>query len=117
MATLTVNEVNLTGFRDDNALVAAAGGGDSFLPGDTTYIRVNNGGGSPITVTVATPGSTGNSGLGIADVSVSVTNAQSRLIGPFPSQLFAQSDDGLADITYSGVTSVTVGAFRLPKLL
>lgn len=117
MATLTVNEVTLAGFRDDNALVAAAGGGDSFLPGATTYIRVNNGGGAPITVTVATPNSVGNSGLAQADVSVSVTNAQSRLIGPFPAHLFAQADDGLADITYSGVTSVTVGVFRLPSLL
>jgi hypothetical protein len=117
MAVLTVNEVGLAGFRDDNALVAAAGGGDQILPGPTTYIRVNNGGGSPIIVTVATPGTIGNSGLAQGDVSVSVTNAQSRLIGPFPAHLFADPTDGLVDITYSGVTSVTVGAFKLVQLL
>jgi len=113
MATLTVNAVTRAGFRDDNALVAAAGGGDKFLPSKDTWIRVNNGGGSPITVTVATPGST--YGLAIADVSVSVTNAQSQVIGPFPAELFANPTDGLADITYSGVTTVTVGAFKLAQ--
>ena len=64
MATLTVNAVTQAGFRDDNALVAAAGGGDAFLPSDKTFVRVNNGGGGAITVTFATPGSLG--GLGIA---------------------------------------------------
>lgn len=113
MATLTVNTVSLSGLRDDNALVAAAGGGDSFLPSKDTYIRVNNGGGSPITVTVTTVQNDPTTGLAIADVSVSVTNAQSRLIGPFPAEAFADPTDGLADITYSGVTSVTVGAFKL----
>lgn len=113
MATLTVNSVGRAGFRDDNALVAAAGGGDKFLPSKDTFIRVNNGGGAPITVTVATPGTT--YGLAVGDVSVSVTNAQSRLIGPFPAELFANPADGLADITYSGVTSVTVGVFNLAQ--
>jgi len=45
MATLTVNTVTQAGFRDDNALVAAAGGGDAFLPSADTFCRVNNGGG------------------------------------------------------------------------
>lgn len=113
MATLTVNDVTRAGFRDDNALVAAAGGGDSFLPGRDVFIRVNNGGGGAITVTVETKNT--SYGHAVADVSVSVTNAQSRLIGPFPAEVFADPSDGLADITYSGVTSVTVGAFRLAQ--
>jgi hypothetical protein len=113
MATLTVQQVTRSGLRDDNVLVAAAGGGDSFLPGRDTYIRVNNAGGAPITVTVVSTSTL--VGLAVADVSVSVTNAQSRLIGPFPPEHFADPTDGLADITYSGVTSVTVGAFNLSQ--
>jgi hypothetical protein len=112
MATLTVNTLNAqAGFRDDNALVAAAGGGDAFLPGANTFVRVNNGGGSPITVTFATPGSIG--GNAIADGGGSVTNAQSRMFGPFPASLYADPVTGLVTTTYSAVTSVTIGVFQI----
>lgn len=116
MATLTVNQVIPTGFRDDNALVAAAGGGDAFAPGDRTFLRVNNGGGGAITVTIATPATVdagGGATLAIADGGGSVTNAQSRLFGPFPASLYADPSTGLVNVTYSGVTTVTVGAFKL----
>jgi len=113
MATLTVNTVNAqAGFRDDNALVAAAGGGDAFAPGADTFVRVNNGGGSPITVTFATPGTVG--GNAIADGGGTVTNAQSKLFGPFPGGLFQDPTTGLVTTTYSGVTSVTIGVFKIP---
>lgn len=114
MATLTVNSVTQAGFRDDNALVSAAGGGDAFAPGPDVFVRVNNGGGSPITVTFATPGTVG--GLAIADGGGSVTNAQSRLFGPFPAELYADTTTGLVTTTYSGVTTVTVGAFRIARV-
>lgn len=113
MATLTTNTVTVAGFRDDNALVAAAGGGDAFTPSDRTFVRVNNGGGSPITVTFATPGSVG--GLAIADGGGTVTNAQSRIFGPFPPELYQDPTTGLVTTTYSGVTTVTIGVFNLPR--
>jgi hypothetical protein len=113
MATLTVNTVTQAGFRDDNALVAATGGGDAFAPGDRTFCRVNNGGGASITVTFATPGLVG--GLAIADGGGSVTNAQSRLFGPFPAELYADPTTGLVIVTYSGVTTVTIGVFTIPR--
>ena len=113
MATLTVNTTNAqTGLRDDNLLTAAAGGGDAFLPSATTYVRVNNGQGSPITVTFATPGTVG--GNAIADGGGSVTNAQARVFGPFPPQLFADPTTGLVTTTYSSSTSVTIGVFSIP---
>lgn len=111
MATLTVNTVSVAGLRDDNALVAAAGGGDKFLPSKDTFVRVNNAGGGSITVTFAT--SALHNGIAVADTGGSVTNAQSRLFGPFPAEDYANAADGLCDITYSGVTSVTVGVFKL----
>lgn len=113
MATLTVNTVTVAGFRDDNALVAAAGGGDAFAPGPDVFFRCNNGGGASITITFVTPLVVG--GLGLADGGGSVTNAQSRLFGPFPAELYADATTGLVVVTYSGVTSVTVGAFRIPR--
>ena len=113
MATLTVNVVTVSGFRDDNALVAAAGGGDAFAPGPDVFCRINNGGGSAITVTFVTPLTVG--GLGLADAGGSVTNAQSRLFGPFPAELYADPTTGLVVVTYSGVTSVTIGVFRIQR--
>jgi hypothetical protein len=112
MATLTVNQVNAqAGFRDDNALVAAASGGDAFAPGAGTYVRVNNAGGASITVTFATPGTVG--GNAIADGGGSVTNAQSRMFGPFPGNEYMDPTTGLVTTTYSAVTSVTIGVFKL----
>jgi hypothetical protein len=113
MATLTVNTVTQAGFRDDNALVAAAGGGDAFAPGADTFVRINNAGGGAITATFATPGTVG--GLAIADGGGSVTNAQSRIFGPFPPELYQDPTTGLVTLTYSGVTSVTVAPFKIPR--
>jgi hypothetical protein len=112
MATLTPNVVNAqAGVRDDNALVAAAGGGDAFPPGGDIFVRINNGGGSPITPTFVTPGTV--RGNAIADGGGAVTNAQSRIFGPFPADMYADPTTGLVTVTYTGVTSVTIGVFRL----
>lgn len=114
MATLTVNTVNAqAGFQDNAALIAAAAGGDAFAPGADTFVRVNNGGASPITVTFATPGTFGGNAIG--DGGGSVANATSRMFGPFPPELYADPTTGLVIVTYSGVTSVTIGAFRIPR--
>ena len=49
-----------------------------------------------------------------ANVAVSVTNAAAGwLIGPFPPDQFNATDNsGLADITYSGVTSLTIAVVQ-----
>lgn len=106
MATLATQVQNLAGITPTYA--SAAVGGDRFTPGDTTCIEVVNGSGGAITVTVD---SKVNSNFG-TDVNVSVVvGAGARAkIGPFPAQRFA-APDGLGDISYSGVTSLTVGVF------
>jgi hypothetical protein len=69
-----------------------------------------------ITVTVVTPRTDPESGQSIADVSVSVpATTGDRMIGPFPAHSFADPTDGLADITYSSATSVTVAVFKLQE--
>jgi len=87
--------------------VAAAGGGDTMVGGSARFLYVNNGGGSPITVTLVTP-ETVEGSLAVEDRGVSVTNGTFRII-PVPSR-YNNSSTGLASITYSGVTSVTVAA-------
>jgi hypothetical protein len=109
MAALSVQAISIAGIVP--AYSAASGGGDTFVPSDRTYLHVKNGGGSPITVTVVTPGEAAP-GVPIADPSVSVSNGSEKILGPFYAGLY-QDSTGTASITYSGVTSVTVGAFRL----
>lgn len=89
------------------ALVAAAGGGDTCPAGDGVFLEANNGSGAPITVTLVTPGL--YQGLAIAD-QPSIIPAGERWQIPVP-RLFAAAD-GLCSITYSGVTTLTVGCFK-----
>jgi len=109
MAALTTQSIVRTGITPTYAAVAAS---DTFAPGDRTFIHVKNGGGSVdscvISVLAGDP-----PGLTISDVTVSVTNAQERIIGPFPPQFFADPSSGQATVTHSFTTSVTVGVFNV----
>ena len=108
MATLTTAAITAAG--TDPAFVAANGAGDKVVPGDTTYLHVKNASGVSVTVTITavglcSQGSTHNS-------VVAVPAGADRVIGPIGSR-FAAVSDGLAAVTYSAVTSVTVAACRL----
>lgn len=109
MATLGYIQPTILGVNP--AFAAATGGGDKVSPNDRGYLHVRNGGGSPMTVTVVTPGND-KYGQPRPDIAVSVPAAGDRMVGPFPSDL-ADPADGLVAITYSGVTSVTVAAITL----
>jgi hypothetical protein len=91
-----------------STLAAAAGGGDTCPAGDGTFLEANNASVASITITLATPGTV--DGLAIADRAV-VVPAGERWKIPVP-RVFAGAD-GRCVITYSGVTTLTVGAFRL----
>lgn len=112
MAQLTPTKLALPSTL--HTLVAAAGGGDTFPNDGRTWVHVKNGGGSPITVTFDDVGSSTPIGAEQFDPDVAVTVAAGaeRICGPFPTERFG-GETGLVAITYSGVTSVTVGAYRL----
>lgn len=106
MATLTTQRITQAGIVPSFA--SAAGGGDKFTPGDTTHLEVINGSGGDITVTIDSKvASNYGTDVNLAVVVAAGTRAK---IGPLPAQRFAGTD-GLGDITYSGVTSLTVGVF------
>jgi hypothetical protein len=112
MAVLTVQDMSLAGVTD--ALVAAAGGGDSFDNNGLCLFVVNNASGGAITVTFDDPQSP-NPGNAVAfnpDVTVSVPAAGRRTIGPFPPFRF-NDPNGRVQVAYSGVTSLTVGVYRI----
>lgn len=108
MATLTVNALSPSGGAEA-ALVAAAVGGDQFANNGKTYLKVTNGGGAPITVTIAAQQSCDQGSL--HNITNSVTNGTTELMGPFSSRY--TDGNGFCQVTYSAVTSVTVGAFAL----
>lgn len=108
MAVLTVQQIDLDGLTP--AFAAAAGGGDSFVNTGKAYLHVKNGGAGSITVTIdsiqgCNQGFDHNAGGAIAA-------AADGLFGPFPTNRFNNAS-GQATITYTGVTSVTVGVFTL----
>jgi hypothetical protein len=109
MAALANQQLVGTGLAP--AFSAAAGGGDTCTPGDKTFLVVKNGGGSPITVTLAAFPDTAPWGAAIPDPTVSVPAAGERWIGPLVGSSYANPSTGTVGISYSGVTSVTVGAF------
>jgi hypothetical protein len=109
VALLSTQAIPTTGVAP--SLSAAAGGGDTAVPGTNVFLYVNNGGGSPITVTLVTP-ETVDSDLAVGDREVTVTNGTAKFI-KLDSNYYRNPSTGLANITYSGVTTVTVGVFSI----
>jgi hypothetical protein len=108
MAVLTVQPISLAGEAPD--YVAANAGGDKVAASRSNFIHVKNGSGGSITVTLdsvvaCNQGSDHN-------IAVAIPAGQERMIGPFDPGRFADSA-GDVNISYSGVTSLTIGAFSL----
>jgi hypothetical protein len=88
---------------------ATSGPGDTVVGGQAVHLLVNNASASPITVTLVTPESIEGT-LAVADRAVVVTNATIREI-PVPSR-YNDPVTGLATVTYSLATTVTVAAVQ-----
>ena len=109
MALLTTQNISRTGVTPAYTAVAAS---DTFTPDAQAFIHVKNAGGSPDSAVFAVAAGD-PPGLTITDVTVSVTNGQERMIGPFPANFFADPTTGLCTVTHSFTTSVTSGIFKL----
>lgn len=101
MATLSTQQVTSSGLA---ATANAAGGsGDKVRPG--SIVRVVNGSGSSVTVTMVTPG-TFDGDLSITDRTVAVPAGEARYIAA--TEAYRSKTDQLVSLTYSATTSVTV---------
>ena len=107
MATLTVQDIITTGLSP--SLSAAAGGGDEFANTGKEYLEIVNADVSAMTLTVVTQQTV--AGLAVADRTVSVPAGEARKIGPFSKSLYNDSGEKV-QLTYSAVTSLTVGVFK-----
>ncbi len=119
MATLAVQLVTPAGLAP--VYSAAAAGGDQFanVADGRTFLHAKNAGGGALTVTAVrqrtslnVPGEQPIT-LGNIAVSVPLTNGD-RMIGPFPESF--NDINGNVQLTYSGVTSLTVAVVRVPAI-
>lgn len=110
MAALAATTVTTVGGRPDLAAtaVAATALGDTAPTGPGLFLVVINGGASPRTATIATPGTV--AGHAIADATLVVAAGKTGLI-PLTG-IFRGALDRAA-ITYDAVTSVTVAVLML----
>lgn len=90
----------------------SGGAGDTFTPGDTTFLVVANVGGVDTVATIVTP-RTSIGGTAIADLPVTIAAGTFELIGPFPPEHFADPTTGLATVTWSVTASVAFAVFTI----
>ncbi len=115
MALLTAINIAMAGVAPAYAAVNAS---DTLKIDDSerNFLHVKNGGGGSINVTLVAVKTSGRiDGIGNVTVSnrvVAVANGAERMIGPIPPG-FADAD-GIVTIQYSGTSSVTAAAFKLP---
>lgn len=116
MAALSIQTVVDSGIVPS---LSAAATGDTVADDGTgrTFVEVANGGGGSINVTIPAQQTSvvvpGVGSLTVADIVVAVANGARKLIGPF-SRAYINSS-GNVTLNYSGVTSVTAGAFKVAK--
>lgn len=103
MALLTKQTVDAAGTVITYS--AATGGGDTAKFDDDSTLRVKNGGGSSINVTISDPGTT-PAGNGSSGRVVAVAGGAEKTIKVKRS--LNNPNTGVAAISYSAVTSVTV---------
>lgn len=110
MADLTTSTIAVADPELDlvGSLAAAASGGDTAEITTGAFFVLNNGSGSTVTATFATPGT--RNGLAIADATMAVLAGD---VGIMPLASVFRQATGRANVTYSAVTTVTVGVFRL----
>ena len=116
MATLTVQDISLTGQIVNDDLAAADVGGDVFANTGTEMFVVNNASGGAVAVTFTAQGTTvqkdGFGTVAVSNTIVSVDAADETIVGPFPTARF-NNTSGQVEVTYDSVTSVTVVPYRL----
>jgi hypothetical protein len=88
------------------ATVRSAAAGDKLTsPGTSNLLRVNNGAGAPITLTITVPGTTSYGENNPTKV-ITITNGTAKYI-PIPAVYGNPSDAGKVTLTWSATTTIT----------
>jgi hypothetical protein len=105
MADFSADQVTTAG---NAATVRNASGGGDTVPTDV-ILRVNNGSGVSVTLTVATPGTV--DGLAIADRQVVIPAGAARYLR-LPRSLYRDPGDGKVHLSWSATATVTFEVIR-----
>lgn len=117
MTALTPTPVARQSGADISAGMVAAANGDTLPASPNNYLHVKNAGGAAVTVTVTPSAGGGPLGTTIAPIALAPTVAATTgdmIFGPFPANPFGDQN-GLVNLTYSAVTSVTVKALTIAQ--
>jgi hypothetical protein len=114
---LTLQDAVRTGLNPTFTAATVDGHGFDNSSERVILIVKNDHATTPTTVTIATPGTI--DGLAITDLAVSVPATSMRIIGPFPSAVYAQNDGTLSIkkcvyVNTSSQASVTYAAVKVP---
>jgi hypothetical protein len=109
-SALTIQTVGIAGATISTA--AANADGNSIVADEAAKVilQVANGGGSSITVTIPATGKA--YGIDLEDQTITVAAGATKHIAGLEPGAFQQTD-GTVYVNYSGVSSVTVAAFRI----
>lgn len=110
MAALATQSITRAGLSA--AYASAAGGGDTMVPSASTFLHVKNTGSSTVVTIAATAVPARDMVVTNLTVTVGATTGD-KMIGPIRADVFANATTGLAAITYSQVTGITVGVFEM----
>ena len=112
MATLTPTTLTNAGIDETATMVAASTCGDKFRAlSNRDYVRVTNAAAATRTVTI--PNQQGGANIVVTLDTLANAPDNDKIIA-FPAIDEFIDEDGYLNITYSAVTSVTVGVFRRP---
>lgn len=109
MARVSLATQKITAAGLTPALTAPTVDGD-VMDSNNAAVMVTNASGAPINVTIQTPATA--AGLAVEERIVAVPAGATKLIGPFPREIYGQpsgADKGRVYIDYSAQASVTRG--------
>jgi hypothetical protein len=98
------------GINLGSAAVAATAGGDSWANTGKEMLYIKNGGVSSVTLTMTFAPTAKIDGVAPSSPTATIATGESHILGPFPTGTYNDAN-GLMQLTYSGVTSVTVLPF------
>lgn len=110
-SALSITTVSRSGVDEAASLVAADAGGNYWNTTGVQWLAAKNGSGAPITISLTIQQTV--DGQTPPARTVSVPAGKTYYIGPFPSAYNDANAPARANVTYSGVTSLTVGVFQL----
>jgi hypothetical protein len=106
---VTATALSRAGITDTLPTTPDGTNGNKIAFNPTMWVEVNNGSGSPITVTLDITRIV--DGQAVTDPTVTINAGVRKKIGPFTDD-YRQTDDYIW-LTFSAVTSVTMAAFKL----